>query len=365
MTSISQRGFAKLTLVIILGTTVLGGGFIVMRKNFRAPRWIFPVENPAPQTPQPVTFPAPPPSPPPSPPPAPAPQPTGLAPQGIFVTSNSNTLVQSLIKKPYVDGILIRAHWSTVQPSEGVFDWSSVDYRIGLAQAQGKKVSIAVFPGNKGATPSWIYDKGVKKWESSISGTMPDPMSPLFYELWYKVVREFGARYSNNPIVSHTVVCGSTGLLCGLRFADLPSNFNKDTLVQRWKETVDLYAEVFPNKLIGFEIHNTKGYGADLAESVLEHAYGKYGSKFGVFEEFLSDTAPTGNLAQPVLDWGPKSGKTWCGFQAVSVLAGKLDGAYRHGYEDFGCKYIEIYGTDLNDPKYESVHEKWHETIWK
>ena len=283
-------------------------------------------------------------------------------PKGIFVTTNSP--VESFLDKTFVDGVLIRASWEEIQPSsENSYDWGKIDSRLKAARDRGKKVSIAIFPG-KDAIPDWVFAKGVRKWTGKV-GTLADPMDPLFYTLWFKLVDEFGKRYNNDTTVSHIYICGGTGLRCGLRFADLPPGWDRDVILGYWETTVARYVAAFSNKPLGFEIHSTPGEGVALAEAMMNHNYDTYGSKIGVFEEFLSATAPAAKLAAPVTTWGPKSGKTWCGFQTVSALGADLDAAYRHGYNDFGCAYFEIYGVDASNSTYASINEKWHATIWR
>jgi hypothetical protein len=283
-------------------------------------------------------------------------------PRGIYAVTDR--MVDAILAKPFVDGILIRAAWKWIQPkNETSYDWTSIDALLAQARAKGKKASIAIFPA-RNMVPDWVFAKGVEKW-SGKAGTLANPMHAPFYELWFKFVKEFGARYDNNPSVSHVYICGGTGLLCGLRFIELPPGWNAGEVVENWKRVIDTYVQVFPSLPLGFEIHLTVGQGVTLADTMMAYINGKYGSKIGPFQEFLSATTPAGPLADMMKKWGPKGGKSWCGFQAVKPLGRTIDGGYVHGYNNFGCQYFEIYGIDLADSVYASVHQKWHEQLWK
>ena len=59
---------------------------------------------------------------------------------------------------PYVQGVLLRAFWSKVQPHEGAIDWSFFDQGVALAAKYNKKVGLLITAGV--ATPQWVYPTG-------------------------------------------------------------------------------------------------------------------------------------------------------------------------------------------------------------
>lgn len=297
------------------------------------------------------------------------------SPRGIYVLVSSRKIanpslqMDRIISKPFVDGVLIAAAWKEIQPSsESTFDWEPVDRYLRLIKAKGKRASLVVFTG-RSCTPEWVYAKGVRKWtyvnHKGETVTQPNPMDTLFYDLWVDFVKAFGARYGNDASIVQVSMCGATGTLCGLRFPfGLPVGWNREFVIKQWKRIVDTYVAAFPEPFLTFEVHTTKGEGLALCEEMMEYNYRAYGTKIGPFEEFLSASAPQGPLAEIMIKWGPKSNKTWCGFQQARPLGNDLDAGYTRGYNDCGCKYFEIYKTDLN-PASDSVNQKWHDAIWK
>jgi len=289
-------------------------------------------------------------------------------PKGIYLMISGGTSTDNatnILSKPFVDGALIGAQWNSVEPSEGKYDWSSIDKYLSIVKSKGKKASLVLFPGK--FTPDWVFAKGVQKWNwtdhNGQNVTYPNPTDPKFYEIWKETVKAFGQKYGSDDSIDQVSICGGTGALCGLRFYVLPPNWNATTVVSQWKGMVDTYVSAFPKPDLTFEIQTTVGEGTTLSEQMMEYNFSKYGNKIGPFEEFLSANAPTGELVSIMQKWGPKSNKSWCGFQESKAQGADLDKAYSHGLNDIGCQYFEVYKNDLTD--YDSINQKWHDLIWK
>ncbi|HTT84257.1 MAG TPA: beta-galactosidase [Rhizomicrobium sp.] len=79
---------------------------------------------------------------------------------GIYALSedlrrNNNLLPPDIYTTDYIDGIVIKAEWSQIEPSPGSYDWTLVDQEVDAAVAHGKKITIGVEAGE--ATPAWLY----------------------------------------------------------------------------------------------------------------------------------------------------------------------------------------------------------------
>lgn len=292
-------------------------------------------------------------------------------PKGIYLLlrpGQSAELINNILSQPFVDGAVVGGAWNELEPSEGQYNWAPLDTYIDMVKAKGKKFSLVLFPGRY--TPDWVYAEGVKKWNwvdhKGQNVTYPNPTDPKFYEFWKDFVRAAGNRYDKDSSLFLVKICGGTGALCGLRFYELPPDWDANAVVNYWKPLVDTYVQAFPSMNFDFEIHTTIGQGTNLSEQMMSYNFSKYGSKIGLFQDFLSSTAPTGNLFDFIKNWGPKSSKTWCGFQQnhAQGTASALDQSYSRGFNDLGCLYYEIYQTDLKDPSLASVNQKWHDLIW-
>lgn len=279
----------------------------------------------------------------------------------------STSEIENILSKPFVDGALVGAEWNVIEPSEGNYDWSTIDQYLEIVKSKGKKATLVVMPGD--FTPEWVYAKGVQKWNwvnhKGENVTYPNPTDAKFYDLWINFVKALGQRYSNDSAISQVNICGGTGALCGLRFYVLPPNWNANFVVEQWKKVVDAYVTAFPKTNLFFEIQTTKGEGLNLSEQMLEYNFSKYGRKIGLFQDFLSSTAPTSQLASIMTKWGPKSGKSWCAFQQARAQGADLDKSYDLGFNDIGCQYFEVYKTDLTNSAYDAINQKWHDLVWK
>jgi hypothetical protein len=195
-----------------------------------------PTPTPSPsRTPTPVILSTPTPSRTPTPVATPAQSPTPASINGVYDLGgpDSTSFASSVLANTSVDGLAIRATWSTVEPSDGTFNWSKIDTVLALAQAHGKKVSISVEAGIH--TPSWVYAEGAERFQfvwdrpwgpplCSIAA-IPLPWDSVFQQKWSAFVGAFGKRYDLNPIVSHVKLTGVNGKT---QETILPHSVNED-----------------------------------------------------------------------------------------------------------------------------------------
>ncbi len=64
------------------------------------------------------------------------------------------------IHDPSVKGVEILVEWKTIEPREGIYDWSSIDETIALWGSVGKYVTIRLVSANQNThiTPQWFFD---------------------------------------------------------------------------------------------------------------------------------------------------------------------------------------------------------------
>jgi Beta-galactosidase len=118
-----------------------------------------------------------------------------------------------------IDGVLFRANWSSVEPSEGQFNWQIIDDMFAAAAANGKFVTLSFVPGF--ATPAWALP-GVAtatfdwqygpKGEAGQPGTLPMPWDPTYLSRWFAFLQEVANRYANNPQFRMISVAGPTSV---------------------------------------------------------------------------------------------------------------------------------------------------------
>ena len=122
-------------------------------------------------------------------------------PKGIYAMVKKDTQVDSqILNHPDITGLHIRAVWSTLEPSNNVFNWSYFDGLIAQAKSKNKKVSIAVLKGLIGeGLPSWL---SVSLFTCSDGSQGPIPWDTTHKKEWIELWTEIAKRYENEPTVS-------------------------------------------------------------------------------------------------------------------------------------------------------------------
>ncbi len=112
--------------------------------------------------------------------PTPTPSATPVLPTGVFSLTGYGRQIKGL-SNPDVDGISIRDKWWHLEPSEGVYDWSTLDAYVAQITPTGNTISY--------------YDSG------HTLKTIPLFWNQTFLDKKKAMIAAVGARYSGNPLV--------------------------------------------------------------------------------------------------------------------------------------------------------------------
>jgi PKD repeat protein len=250
---------------------------------------------------------------------------------GVYLLGVPNASApQSLLSNPYVDGFAVRAQWSFIEPSPGVYNWSYLDGVINAATAAGKKVSLSITAGIN--TPSWVYSAGAQAFSfvdssSSSPQTVPIPWDPVFLAQWKGMIQQLGARYASNAALTHVKI---TGVNYNTAEAMLPhsqgvsvtkgtsqwtttndvanwqaAGYTRTKLENAWQTIADAWSQAFPNQQIscmlvsaGFPPIDNNGnvfacpQGGDtqVVTDLINLGMARYGTQFIAQNNGLSDT---------------------------------------------------------------------------
>jgi hypothetical protein len=257
--------------------------------------------------------------------------------------TSSLTTRASLLGNSFIDGIVIPVGWADIEPSKGVYDFSSIDSTLQLATNANKAATIVVFTG-KNSYPSWLGSSGVTFWTDQKGSTLIDPSSTAFAPLWDQTIAELGKHYDSNATVRQVSMCGLTGTLCGPRFPEFPPNTTFDTLQSNWQSVINNYATAFPHTFLNLEVQSTQSHNADLPKNLFASLPN---SNIGPFADYLSTNTPSLTLPSGQVFSQVKT--DWCGFQMVSPLGSSVGNAIAYGHTKFGCTYYEIYEGDVTN----------------
>jgi hypothetical protein len=119
----------------------------------------------------------------------------------------SQASVQHFLAMSEVDGIAWRGLWRLVEPSDGSYDWSSLDATLDAAAASSKRVTVHIGTSG-GAWPGWLTAAGAATYDgtSPVGGPFTDPVP------WDSV---YLSRYQRlmTQLATHIAGRGQTGLI--------------------------------------------------------------------------------------------------------------------------------------------------------
>ena len=193
-------------------------------------------------------------------------------------------------------GIGISDDWAEVEPSPGVYDWSTLDAKIAEAKAAGFQYLSLAVTDSSSQTPQWLLDslppdqKVALIDPASSHDTFCQPIltvlpwNPTFHQARLDLIAAMGARYTNDPAIvavnmasfaNHntqdwniqdtvgTIVCPRCPqpppTLCGTIVVDQPAQWlaagwTEPTMLEIGKEMCDAAAAAFPNQNIKLPI---------------------------------------------------------------------------------------------------------------
>jgi hypothetical protein len=295
---------------------------------------------------------------------------------------------------PDVDGISMRQMWADLEPAEGVYDWSYLDYVIARAAAAGKPVLLRVGTGGGdialgGGCPTWVMDAvaaeplppSQKFYTFNHNGrsvTIAVFWDPVWLAKKTAMITALGARYSSNPAVK----------IVGASFANAISNdwnvphtppavaawfaagYTTQKMLDAGATIIDATMAAFPNQYVTLAVgangHTGQGPNLDpdanyVARNAVLNARASWPGRLIVQKESLATFIPA----------APGTGTPWeLLWNSRPDVAGQMldscygDTTYRvnHGVPidpslaltnsvdkgvAYGMKYIEIYRRDV------------------
>ncbi|HEX5417555.1 MAG TPA: beta-galactosidase [Chloroflexota bacterium] len=304
--------------------------------------------------------------------------------RGIYaVLKHDRGASLATLSNPNADGIVVRTYWSSVEPTEGQYDWSFLDSQVAGAAAHGKQVVMIVLPG--AFTPTWAL-QGVQtaQFDSKYGFTrgrpltLPIPWDQTYLNRWFAFVRTLGERYDSNPAVVLVPATGPTSVSAEMSLPDQSDavaqwrtlGYTPQKFEDAWRQTLATYAQAFPttqSALImypGLPIPDSAASDQTRSDLVAL-AVNSYPGRVAIQTSGLSARKQD----HPTLGYTlvqQSSPKTIVGFEMGTSATEK---PARMGNAnpvvalqdsiDFGLKaganYLEIYEADVNNPAMQSA----------
>ncbi|MGZ8187413.1 MAG: fibronectin type III domain-containing protein, partial [Methylosarcina sp.] len=205
------------------------------------------------------------------------------APAGIYS-------IDTVVDKPFVDGVLVRIYWSEIEKTEGKYDFSKLDSTIQKAEAAGQSVSIATMVM---AAPTWLeskcttyndpqFGKTIVPWDT----TMLSALEKLITALSTHQIN--GTATKDYPTVKQ--VDAAIGGIQSVRLTQLPSGYSASTFKDSVNRSVSAWAKAFPNKNIYVGLFGVSDNEPSTTEDIRDDLMAQY-NNVNFFQEVLSGSA--------------------------------------------------------------------------
>lgn len=185
-----------------------------------------------------------------------------VKPRGCFAGTNGTEALT--MSNQECRGVLLSVHWSDIETSPGVFNFTNLDNKIYTVVSAGLKYSLAVAAGAFGS-PEWLinyndveyleFQYQNKNWKLPLWWSSP------VQERMTLLIQELGKKYAQDPNLSHVYITqmtsnGIEGHLNGVNADSLIKHgFTNDKWASAAKNCALQFAEAFPNTALVFEIH--------------------------------------------------------------------------------------------------------------
>ncbi|MBF0381712.1 MAG: beta-galactosidase [Magnetococcales bacterium] len=316
------------------------------------------------------------------------------APQGLYaLTPAGRPIAKKLLEHPHLDGIVVRVHWSDLEPEKGNFQWDTLKQELKRVAHTGKHTSLVVVDGGL-FQPKWLKHENKIQWFRFTNTnrfhknpgkieTIPVFWDPTFLKIKLRLIRVMGKNLANLPnlVMVSTQCANATTDDWNFPASEEDAKqwqkfgYSPEKLINACKKIMDTTMEAFPKQTVRMamgRIASRMGHQPDkVAQEILDYATTRYPGRFSVQRNNLSASTPDPKTEQALYGWklllkadpklvtrggqmlGAARNIKSCrmnGHQKpcdpVSML--KKAGAIGNSY---GLSYIEIYGADATYPK--------------
>ncbi len=291
-------------------------------------------------------------------------------PRGVYCSCGPTTGVGDgsvdplVAAQPFVEGILVRVGWGTLEPREGEFHWSLIDDQLAAARSHGVNVALAVGCGP--AIPQWVFDAGAARLVSSVPfhDTMAVPWDAVFLQKWATLIAALGKRYQDEGTIRLVYITTSSGngYEMQLPFVTSPTlaeaGCSDARMIAAWCSIIDAFAAAFPRHTLTHDVHPVNGSDG-VADSVHAHAARVLAGRYGVAAWWWTQKNTGVYPAQYALLQQSARDDVFAGIQMAysgtkspdTFGVGGMPAALQRAMDN-GVWYWEIWNQDLLNPAF-------------
>ncbi len=303
---------------------------------------------------------------------------------------------------PFVDGYVLRTEWATLEPSNGVFDFTIID-NIFTKLPANQKLSLLIASG---VMPTWLSSlPGIATWTAGApSFTAPIPWDAIAQERYRLLLVALGdhivdgVQFRNHPRFA-AINAWIPGLFSGIRdpsqisIRNLPG-YSRTNMQNGVLTHLANVTDNFPNVpvQIGFWAYvdnQDASFGGvaaweQLRQLILAQQNGVTRPRVGFWMENLAANRPAANtdpwVGLPNLTFTAplynSQNSTFVGYQVLgswsrpfasahvdNLLNGSPEDGMDYGFNDFQCRYYEHYQADVDFANYTAEFQRWHDFL--
>jgi Beta-galactosidase len=304
-------------------------------------------------------------------------------------------------------GVYIRLVWRTIEPSPGVYDWSTLDAEVDRALRAGKKISLSVITG--GFQPAWLADRDVStstfvvgkggSRRRCVTIRLGWPWDPDYQNAYVAVMKALSQHLRSRPGAYEAVrIVKLTGISQNTEELRLPAaneqqrwrgrtdpcrqsdairtwqeaGYRPDAIVEAWTRMAQGVDEAFPDKLLAQDVLqandfppiNDKGEIIDrsavtVKDQIIKNGIAHFSPRFAVqwdgltAEGRIATTVKQAGEAGAVIGWQTNAfqGLEGAGCNAdrsadaVPCDAAGYAAILQRGVAE-GARYLEIWSSD-------------------
>lgn len=184
-------------------------------------------------------------------------------PSGIYASAGATS--STVQNHTSVRGVLVRAFWKEIEPSEGTFNFTVLENQINAIKAKGKKYSLSILAGGIG-TPDWlITQKNAPYFTYNFRG-LPYKL-PLIWDntvqtYLQKLASKLAEKYNNDTslvlvYIPQMTANGVEGHLNGFnQTAFTNAGYTETKWIDASIQNAQNFATAFSKKALAFEVHD-------------------------------------------------------------------------------------------------------------
>ncbi len=190
------------------------------------------------------------------------------------------TVMSGILDLEYISGLMVYVNWRSFEPARGDYRWELFDVPLEIARRKGKTASLALLV--QAYAPEWVMERSetfefrhihpLVGWKTS-----PVPWDEQYKAALYSTVSRLGARYDGHSALHYVAVNGPSSLFgveTNFPVAEISPEeehklaFSLDKFEAGWKESIDRFAEAFPNTDLALGLHYQMFGDVNQAESL-------------------------------------------------------------------------------------------------